>query len=162
MSRNRFDCIKSIIKEFEDDILISLNNRMNLETGSGYYINNNEEGDLSVCFPSIDEALRAAYYGDYTYGDDYFIIDVYGNLKSFSGYDIDKIIDYDDLTNFVMDNDCDEIKEVWYDDVFGDFVDYLNEKLNADYDFDTVYDKVNETNLITEDWDEVIEKYFKD
>ena len=58
----------------------------------------NNEYNLDNVFSSIDDALRAAHYGEYDYSDNYFKLDAYGNLESMNFpkdyIDIDALAEY--------------------------------------------------------------------
>lgn len=55
----------------------------------------------------IDGAVRAVCYGDYTYTDEYVIINTYGNLDSCSEYD------YQNLLEDSVDDIADNLIELW-------------------------------------------------
>lgn len=66
------------------------------------------------------EIARAIYYGDYNYNDDYVRIDGYGNLVSYTEYEmIEEIKDYMDeiVENLIEQYDnlylSDDIKEIF-------------------------------------------------
>ena len=43
------------------------------------------DGDFfSCCFENPIDAVRATYYGDYNYNDDYIKINAYGNIDSYT------------------------------------------------------------------------------
>ena len=158
MAQKKFDIIVSLLKEFEVDILVNLWNEYCNESNPDDYIYENEESTLNEMFSSVDEALRAAYYGEYRYGDEYIMFNAYGNLVSFPDYkdDVLEHIDISSLADYVIENGCSELSEVWYEDIEEGFVDYANEKFN-DRTF-TVDDIPYGTDLVTEDWDDVIEE----
>ena len=158
MAQKKLDIIVSLLKEFEVDILINLWNEYCNESNPDDYIYENEEYTLNEMFSSVDDALRAAFYGDYRYGDDYVMYNAYGNLVSFSDYmsEILEHIDISSLADYVIENGCSELSEVWYEAIEEGFVDYANEKFN-DRTF-TVDDIPYGTDLVTEDWDDVIEE----
>ena len=63
------------------------------------YTNDNDTYEL--LFASMDDALRAASYGNYTYTDEYCCLNAYGNLDTFSYFyegncplDTDFMVDY--------------------------------------------------------------------
>ena len=157
MAQKKFDIIVSLLKEFEPNILVNLWNEYCNESNPDDYIYENEEYTLNEMFNSVHEALRAAYYGDYRYGDDYVMFNAYGNLVSFSDYmsEVLEHIDISSLADYVIENGCSELSEVWYEDIEEGFIEYANEKFN-DKNF-TVDDIPDGTDLVTEDWDDVIE-----
>ena len=153
---NRKETIIDILKAMETSVVIRIwNDYCNDECMEDYIWENNEYG-LSDMFSSVDEALRAAFYGDYRYPDEYFIINAYGNLVSFDAYDAEKHIDLSLLAEYIMDNGCREIEEVWYPDLEGEFIEYACGKFD-DREF-TEEDIPAGADLIREDWDDIIEE----
>ena len=104
------------------------------------------------------EAIRATQYGEYSYTDEYFVVNACGNLTSFNVSELHQHINFNDLAEYVKDNGCDEINEVWYEDIKYDFINYVNDKMNSKLDVDDIPEEVN---LVTDDWDEIIEDYFE-
>ena len=162
--RNRKQSIIAILKAMDADVLVDVWNEYCQEQNMDDYIYNNDEYTLKDMFIGsenpVNEALRAAFYGDYRYGDDYVMFDAYGNLKSFDEYDAENNIDFDTLADYIMDNDCREIQEVWIEDVHGDFEDYFNNKFE-DVSIDEDYD-LSSWNLLTEDWDDIAEEVLEE
>lgn len=156
MAQNQFDTIVSLLENLETSKLVNLWNEYCNESNPDDYIYENEEYTLNEMFNSVDEALRAAYYGDYRYGDDYVMFNAYGNLVSFSDYisEVLEHIDISSLATYVIDNGSDMFDES-LDDLEDAFIEYANEKFN-DKNF-TVDDIPYGTDLVTEDWDNVIE-----
>lgn len=162
---NQKKSIINILKEIETETLINIWNEYCNEKNMEDYIYENDEYEINMLFPKANEALRAACYGNYNYTDDYFIINAYGNLKSFDNYDAESYIDFDTLADYIMDNDCKEIQEVWLEDIYADFVDFFNETFNTNIDIneDTdFFDKLNAYNLITDDWETIAEDLKED
>lgn len=56
-------------------------------------IEDNESYNMSVYFEDVIDALRAAEYGEYSVTDDYFKLNIYGNLESFGDLDVMEYID---------------------------------------------------------------------
>lgn len=156
MAQNQFDAIVSLLENLETSKLVNLWNEYCNESNPDDYIYENEEYTFDEMFNSVDEALRAAYYGDYRYGDDYVMFNAYGNLVSFSDYisEVLEHIDISSLATYVIDNGSDMFDES-LDDLEDAFIEYANEKFN-DKNF-TVDDIPYGTDLVTEDWDNVIE-----
>lgn len=50
----------------------------------------NDEDFFNVHFTEPMEAVRAAYFGEYQYSDDYVRFNAYGNLKSASTWDFEQ------------------------------------------------------------------------
>lgn len=61
----------------------------------------NEEEFFNIMFSNSFEAVRATYYGDYNYMDEYVKLNVYGNLESVNEYELDALyIEYiDEITD---------------------------------------------------------------
>ena len=156
MTQNQFDAIVSLLKNLEVSKLVSIWNEYCDENNPDDSIYENEEYTLNEMFPSVDEALRAAYYGNYKYCDEYIMFNAYGNLVSFSDYmsEVLEHIDISSLATYVIENGSDLIDEGTVD-LEDDFIEYANEKFN-DKNF-TVDDIPYGTDLVTEDWDDVIE-----
>ena len=153
------ESIIEVLKEMETDVLVDVWNEYCQEQNMDDYIYNNDEYTLQDMFGGnqnpVNEALRAAFYGDYRYCDDYVMFNAYANLKSFDSYDAESYIDFDTLADYIMDNDCREIQEVWLEDISVNFVEYFNNKFE-DLKIDEDYD-LSSWNLLTEDWDNIVE-----
>lgn len=156
MAQNKFDTIVELIKNSDSSTIVNLWNEYCNEHSADDYIYENEESMLNEMFSSVDEALRAAYYGDYRYCDDFIMFNAYGNLVSFPDYisDVLEHIDVDNLADYIIENGSDMIDD-WDEDLEDAFIDYANEKFE-DRNF-TVDDIPYRTDLVTEDWDDVIE-----
>lgn len=152
---NRKESIVNILEEFENEILINYWNEYANEACPDDYIYGNDSYTIEELFSDIDSVLRAVFYGNYRYPDDYFIINAYGNLVSFDSYDAKSHIDFDLLADYIMENGCREISEVWYEDIIADFIDYAYEKVD---DREFTEEEVDGFDLVTEDWDDVIEE----
>lgn len=64
----------------------------------------NDEDFFNDCFfIDTNEAVRAAYYGDYNYTDLYVKFNVYRNLESTSN--LMDFIDLEELTDYLKEND---------------------------------------------------------
>lgn len=73
----------------------------------------NENETYEMMFGSIDDALRAAYYGDFNYTDDYCCLNAYGNLNSFHCLsDGNCPIDKDELAEWFTEHE-DELED-WF------------------------------------------------
>lgn len=151
--------IASILKEFDTDKLRDLWNRYCNEENPEDYIYYNDEYAINEMFNGNPyEAIRATQYGEYSYTDEYFIVNSYGNLTSFNASELHQYINFNDLAEYVKDNGCDEINEVWIEDIEYDFINYINNKMNSKLDVDAIPEDVN---LVTDDWDGIIEDYFE-
>ena len=167
--RNRKESIVAILHAMETEKLIEVWNNYCSEENMEDYIYDNDEYAYQDLFGGsgngIDEALRAAFYGDFRYSDEYVVLNVYGNLVSFDEYDAESHIDFDTLAEFIMDNGCDEITEVWYEDIYADFVDWFNEtqNMNINVDEDTdFYNSVKTWNLVTDEWEDIAKDVLED
>ena len=151
--------IASILKEFDTDKLRDLWNTYCNEENYEDYIYYNDEYAINEMFNGNPyEAIRATQYGKYSFTDEYFIVNTYGNLTSFGDSDIASHINFDGLAEYVKDHGCDEINEVWLEDIEYDFINYVNDKMGSKLDVDVIPEDVN---LVTDDWDGIIEDYFK-
>ena len=151
--------IASILKEFDTDKLRDLWNTYCNEENPEDYIYYNDEYAINEMFNGNPyEAVRATQYGKYSFTDEYFIVNTYGNLTSFGDSDIASHIDFDTLAEYVKDHGCDEINEVWLEDIEYDFINYVNDKMGSKLDVDAIPEDVN---LVTDDWDGIIEDYFE-
>ena len=151
----RKESIIEVLKCIENETLISIWNECCSEVNMDDYIYNNDEYFLNETFEKADDAVRAVCYGSYEYTDEYVIFNAYGNLVSFDTYDAEKHIDFDILADYIMENDCREIQEVWLEDISANFVEYFNEKFE-DIEIDDEYD-LGSWNLLTDDWDDIAE-----
>ena len=151
--------IASILKEFDTDKLRDLWNTYCNEENPEDYIYYNDEYAINEMFNGNPyEAIRATQYGKYSFTDEYFIVNTYGNLTSFGDSDIASHINFDDLAEYVKGHGCDEINEVWFEDIEYDFINYVNDKMGSKLDVDAIPE---DANLVTDDWDGIIEDYFK-
>ena len=77
----------------EIDNMRSMISEINSIDGSLEYLDywDNDEEFFNTFFPDNPmEAVRASWYGDYNYCDDYVRFNGYGNLESFNDYDLEK------------------------------------------------------------------------
>lgn len=157
MARDRKKAIIALLKAFETETLIQWWNNYCTECNMDDYIWGNDENNLNEMFNKADEALRAACYGDYRYSDEYYIINAYGNLQSFDGYDAEKYVDFDVLADYIMENGCYEITEVWMEDLIEDFLDYASENSERELTEDDYYELIDGNySLVTDDWDTIL------
>ena len=152
--------IISILKEIDTDKLISAWNTYCCDENMEDYIYENNEYNINEVFTKPGEALRAACYGHYRYDDKYFVLNVYGSLESFEEYDAKKHIDFGMFADYIMENGCDEINDVLYEDLQYEFLRYFNEKYGTTLDAED-YERIPEdANLVTDDWDELAEEHY--
>ena len=151
--------IASILEELDSNILFNLwDEYCNEKNPEGYIYYNEEENINELFYDNPYEAIRATRFGEYDFANDYFVINTYGNIISFNENDLNKYIDFCRLAEYVKDHGCDEINEVWLEDIEYDFINYVNDKMGSKLDVDAIPEDVN---LVTDDWDGIIEDYFE-
>lgn len=143
-----------LLKEIDTDVLISAWNTYCCDENMDDYIYENDDYNINELFSKPDEALRAAFYGDYRYSDDYFVINGYANLDSFDEYDAYNHIDFDLLADYIMAVGLEELYKNYSEELEDEFLKYINEKFE-DREF-TEDDIPSGADLITEDWDEIL------
>ena len=84
---------ENLVKEYlleNEDVLISVVQELNGWNGCLDYLEFFEnDGDFfESFFENKLDAVRATFYGDYKFNDDYVRFNGYGNLESFSEYDM--------------------------------------------------------------------------
>ena len=152
--------ITSILKEFNTAMLRDIwNEYCNKENPEGYIYYNEEEDINEIFHDNPYEAIRVTQFGQYNIVDDYFVFNTYGNITSFNENELNQYIDFCRLAKYVRNNGCDEITKVWYENIKVDFINYVNEKMNSK--FNNVDAIPAEVNLVKDDWDRIIENYFK-
>lgn len=162
MNRQQKDSIISILLSFELPTLIAWWNDFCAEV-RGYEdrIYENDEDFFEENFSNADSAVRAVCYGEYHYTDEYVVFNAYGNLESFDGRKARSRIDYDELAEWMHEKGCYEITEVWYEDLFADFVNFVNTLISDDVviseeEEDDYFQRY--PNLLTDDWTDVAEE----
>lgn len=91
---------------------VSIYNEYQLEHGDpDDMLNEFNEDFFNMCFEGKPmEAVRAAYFGEIHWDDEYIRFDTYGNLESFSSFSVDEIIE-------------DEIEEIFkHPDTWEDYI----------------------------------------
>ena len=117
---------ENLIKEYllnNEDVLIDMVQELNSWNGCLDWLEFFEnDGDFfESFFENKLDAVRATFYGDYKFNDDYVRFNGYGNLESFSEYDmIEEIKDSIDeiVENLIEEHDgylylSDDIKEIF-------------------------------------------------
>lgn len=156
---NQIKSIASILEELDSNILFNLWDKYCSEENPEDYIYYNEEENINELFyDNPYEAIRATRFGEYDFANDYFVINTYGNIISFNENDLNKYIDFCRLAEYVRNNGCDEITKDWHENIEFDFINYVNEKMNSKFNVDAIPEEVN---LVKNDWDRIIENYFK-
>ena len=105
---------ENLIKEYllnNEDVLIDMVHELNGWNGCLDWLDFwvNDEDFFECCFENKIEVARAICYGDYNYTDDYVRFNGYGNLESFSEYDmIEELKDDIDeiIENLIEYKDC--------------------------------------------------------
>ena len=97
-----------VINDMTDDDLISLYNEMvedqNRMDDRIYY---NDEATLEEHFSSVLSAIRACFYGDYRFHDNYFVYNGYANLESFDNPK--DHVDIEELANWAVLEEKEEL-----------------------------------------------------
>ena len=92
------------------------------------YWDNDEEFFNTFFYNNPMEAVRASYYGDYNYCDDYVRFNGYGNLESFNDYKLEKEYKYyiDEIVKSLIehyqeisicDNELNNLVEKYFEEV---------------------------------------------
>ena len=117
---------ENLVKEYlleNEDVLISVVQELNSWNGCLDWLEfwENDGYFFDCVFENKLDVARAIYYGDYNYNDDYVRIDGYGNLVSYTEYEmIEEIKDSIDeiVENLIEEHDgylylSDDIKEIF-------------------------------------------------
>ena len=119
---------ENLVKEYlldNEDVLISVVQELNSWNGCLEYLEfwENDEEFFELFYSGMNglEIARAIYYGNYRYNDDYVRINAYGNLESYTEYEmieemkdsIDEIVDrlIEQHDNLDLSDDIKEIFE---------------------------------------------------
>lgn len=79
------------------------------------YFENDEYFFRDFFGDKVDEAVRAVYYGDYNYMDDYVRFNAYGNLDSCSQFEYDGEIE--DNAEEIIEAYIENIDDMWDDEI---------------------------------------------
>ena len=119
---------KENVEDMYDDELLSLWSEFKSERYNEYYYNLDDDS-LNTCLSGYEpnEIVRMTLCGDFHYTDDYFIINDYDNLESFSDYRLVKEAREDNefktwLTDEKSDWDMD-----WLEETRKKYLEYLKE-----------------------------------
>ena len=135
---NKEDAIRNYVENMDSEGLRTLVNDINAWDGSldNLQCYTMDEFDELMTGYTPMEIAQLVSYGDFNPCDDYYGFDGYGNLKSYSDYELDKEIDMykDDIVDCLMSFDGS-----LYDDT-------LQSIVNADEDalFDEDYEEIDE------------------
>ena len=100
--------LTDLIEDLTSEELLQIHNEWASETGCyDQYIYENNEYSLNELFSSKIELIRAIQYGEYSINDEYFSIDVYGNLESYPTLlvALDSLADIDLLVEWSQDKE---------------------------------------------------------
>ena len=98
---------ENLIKEYllnNDDVLLDVVSELNSWNGCLENLDfwENDEEFFNTFFDNPMEAIRATYYGNYNYNDDYVKFNGYGNIDSYSEYE--RIEEIKDNIDDIVDN----------------------------------------------------------
>lgn len=101
---------KNELREYllnNEEVLFDVVNELNSWNNCLDYLEfwENDEEFFNSYFDSPMEAVRATYYGDYNFNDDYIRFNGYGNIESFSEYEKDEEIkgNIDDIVDNLVE-----------------------------------------------------------
>ena len=80
----------------------------------------NDEEFFNTFFDNPMEAIRATYYGNYNYNDDYVKFNGYGNIDSYSEYE--RIEEIKDNIDDIVDNLIEYYYNIYIDEELGDLL----------------------------------------
>ena len=80
----------------------------------------NDEEFFNTFFDNPMEAIRATYYGDYNYNDEYVKFNGYGNIDSYSEYE--RIEEIKDSIDDIVDNLIEYYYNIYIDEELGDLL----------------------------------------
>lgn len=96
------EIITPYLDGLDDSDLIGAYNEFADENGSEPYYNNDEE---IFCGMDPMEAVRCTYYGNYNFMDEYAQFSGYGNINTYSAYQVrESIMKEDEFLSWVYDN----------------------------------------------------------
>lgn len=149
------------------DVLDAWNERCSEEDMDDYIYANRYVSELFEGSTAVDDALRAAYYGDYRYGDEYVKFDAYGNLESFDEYDIMKYVDSGILADYLEENGDANTPKVDNEFLAEQFVEQIVELFPymktgcAESLMIEIMDSYDPYDLLMDDWDDLAEDFKK-
>ena len=80
----------------------------------------NDEEFFNTFFDNPMEAIRATYYGDYNYNDEYVKFNGYGNIDSYSEYE--RIEEIKDSIDDIVDNLIEYYYNIYINEELGDLL----------------------------------------
>ena len=80
----------------------------------------NDEEFFNTFFNNPMDAIRATYYGNYNYNDDYVKFNGYGNIDSYSEYD--RIEEIKDNIDDIVDNLIEYYYNIYINEELGDLL----------------------------------------
>jgi hypothetical protein len=98
------DAIEEYLKGLSDSELISIHNTYCEYTNNGDdTIYDNDEDFFNTNFSDVMRAVRAIFYGEYNYPDDYVKFNGYANLETTN--DPSEWIDTSEVAQFILENE---------------------------------------------------------
>ena len=85
------NAIKEQLPGLDLETKLDIYNELDLSDCEYYYSDLDELINLYFADPA--DAVRAAYYGNFTMTGDYFTLDAYGNIKGYTDYSLNKELD---------------------------------------------------------------------
>ena len=107
MNKEKFEKIKNYLENLNDRDLLDMWNAYSRECSNGDEIFRIEDFDEECeCLTPYDIACKI-HYGDLDLQLSYFKFNAYGNFESINANDLKDYIDFEDLTNCILDEDED-------------------------------------------------------
>ena len=93
--------------EMSEDEIMYLWNDYAYDCDSDEAIYENNADELNELFKSPSEAIRAIYFGDYTFNDPYFYFNDYGNIQSVYNLirDTNSIVSLSELADWLLEDE---------------------------------------------------------
>lgn len=85
------NAIKEQLPGLDLETKLDIYNELDL-SDCGYYYSDLDEL-INLYFSDPADAVRAAYFGEFSLNDDYFTLDVYGNIIGYTDYSLNKELD---------------------------------------------------------------------
>ncbi len=115
VKRNKESILDFLKNECDDSQLLSFHNIMCSNDRSNDEIYDNDEDFFKMMFDGkIYEAVRAVYYGNYKYMDEFVQFNAYGNLDSFNS--VEDVIDLVELADDILENEDDYSDDIDFED----------------------------------------------
>jgi hypothetical protein len=123
------DLLLELLQSLNDDDKMRLHNEImyELQYDDDEIFYNDDEFFNTYFENRVLEAVRSISYGDYTYTHEFIRFNGYGNLETFNSYNLDDYILYDEIIDYLLENDCELLKNY---DLYDDFMETLNDWLD--------------------------------